>query len=184
MFKKSPTPRLWRTRSSAVAYNRRIKVIEDLVSTPDGDEFVYVYVQSPHDIVATLPITGDRQVVLVREYRHPVRQIIFNLPSGSIPDGEIPSEAARRELAEEAGYIAHDLTPLGRMVPFPGAVVGTIHLFLARGLQPTPQRLDTHEYIEVVHIDADEALQRTLRGEFEDGALQLAMLRAAQEGLL
>ncbi len=117
-------------------------------------------------------------------YRHPIGKIIFNLPSGSIPDGETPSQAARRELAEEAGYLAHTLTPLGSMVPFPGAVVGTIHLFLARELHPTTQRLDTHEYIEVVPMAVDAVLQRTLRGEFADGALQLAVLRAAQQGLL
>jgi ADP-ribose pyrophosphatase len=183
-FKKSTTPRPWRTQSQAVAYNRRIQVIEELVSTPDGDEFVYVYVKSPHDIVATLAVTDDRQIVLVREYRHPIRQIIYNLPSGSIPEGEAPSEAARRELAEEAGYEAHDLTPLGRMVPFPGAVVGAIHLFLARRLRPIPQRLDTHEYIEVVQMHVDEALQRMLHGEFEDAGLQLALLLARQQQLL
>lgn len=184
MFKKSAVPRPWRIRGSAVAYNRRIQVIEDLVSTPDGDEFVYVYVKSPHDIVATLAITDARQVVLAREYRHPVRQIVYNLPSGSIPDGEVPSEAARRELAEEGGYLAHNLTPLGRMTPFPGAVVGTIHLFLARDLQPVPQRLDTHEYIEIVHMDVDDVLRRVLRGEFEDAALQLALLLAIQQKLV
>lgn len=113
-----------------------------------------------------------------------IGKIIVNLPSGSIPDGETPSQAARRELAEEGGYQAHTLTPLGSMVPFPGAVVGTIHLFLARDLRPTPQRPDTHEYIEVVPMDVTELLQRVLRGEFEDGALQLAVLRAVQLGLL
>ena len=87
-------------------------------------------------------------------------------------------------MAEEAGYLARQITPLGRMVPFPGAVVGTIHLFLARDLHPTPQLLDTHEYIEVVHVDADEVLRRVLRDEFEDAALQMAVLRAAQQGLL
>ena len=184
MTSKSTLPRPWRTLSSAVAYNRRIQVIEDLVATPDGDEFVYVYVKSAHDVVATLAITDERQVVLVREYRHPLRKIIYNLPSGSIPNGEAPSQAARRELAEEAGYLARRITPLGSMVPFPGAVVGTIHLFLARDLHPTPQRLDTHEYIEVIHMDVNAALQRMLRDEFEDGALQVGLLRAAQQGLL
>ena len=184
MPNKSTLPRPWRTLSHAVAYQRRIQVIEELVGTPDGDEFVYIYVKSAHDVVATLAITHDRQAVLVREYRHPIRKIIYNLPSGSIPDGETPSQAARRELAEEAGYIAHTLTPLGSMVPFPGAIVGTIHLFLARDLHPTPQRLDTHEYIEVTPLPVDEVIQRTLRGEFEDGALQLAVLSAAQQGLL
>jgi ADP-ribose pyrophosphatase len=184
MTNKSNEPRPWRTLSSAIAYNRRIQVIEDLVATPDGDEFVYIYVKSAHDIVATLAITDDRQVVLVREYRHPLHKVIYNLPSGSIPTGEAPSQAARRELAEEAGYLARRIIPLGRMVPFPGAVVGTIHLFLARDLHPTPQRLDTHEYIEVVQIDMDVALQRVLRDEFEDAALQIALLRAAQQGLV
>jgi len=184
MASKSTLPRPWRTLSSAVAYNRRIQVIEDLVATPDGDEFVYISVKSAHDVVATLAITDERQVVLVREYRHPLRKIIYNLPSGSIPNGEAPSQAAQRELAEEAGYLARRVTPLGSMVPFPGAVVGTIHLFLARDLHPTPQRLDTHEYIEVVQPDADDVLQRVLRDEFEDAALQLAVLRAAQQGLL
>lgn len=170
----------WRTRTRAIAYQRRIQVIEELVSTPDGDEFVYIYVQSAHDIVATLAITTARQIVLAREYRHPLRKVIDNLPSGSIPDGESPVQTARRELAEEAGMLAGQMMPLGRMVPFPGAVVGTIHLFVARELQPTTRQLDTHEDIEVVLMDANEALQRALRGEFEDGALQLALLLASQ----
>ena len=182
MAKTSIPPQPWRTLSHAIAYNRRIQVIEELVGTPDGDEFVYVYVQSAHDVVATLAITDARQAVLVREYRHPIRQVIYNLPSGSIPEGEVPWQAARRELAEEAGYLADKLTPLGSMVPFPGAVIGTIHLFLARGLQPTPQRLDTHEYLEVVHMDIDDLMHRMHKGEFEDGALQLAVLRAALQG--
>src|SRR5581483_1903771 len=100
--KTSILPQPWRTLSHAIAYNRRIQVIEDLVGTPDGDEFVYIYVQSAHDVVATLAITDARQAVLVREYRHPIRQVIYNLPSGSIPEGEVPWQAARRELAEEA----------------------------------------------------------------------------------
>jgi len=184
MSSKTIRPQPWRTLSHAIAYNRRIQVIEDLVGTPDGDEFVYIYVQSAHDVVATLAITDEREAVLVREYRHPLGKIIYNLPSGSIPDRENPMQAARRELAEESGYLARRLTPLGSMIPFPGAVVGTIHLFLARDLHPTPQRLDQHEYIEVVPMDVDIVLQRVLRGDFEDGALQLALLRAAQQGLL
>ena len=155
-----------------------------LTVRPKGRLAAGCILKSAHDVVATLAITDDRQIVLVREYRHPLKQIIYNLPSGSIPDGEVPAQAARRELAEEAGYLARQITPLGRMVPFPGAVVGTIHLFLARELHPTPQRLDTHEYIEVVHLDADEVLRRVLHDEFEDAALQLAVLRAAQQRLL
>jgi 8-oxo-dGTP pyrophosphatase MutT (NUDIX family) len=183
MFRRRSHPHSWRTRSSAIAYNRRIQVIEDLISTPDDGEFVYVYVRNPHDIVAILAITENRQVVLVREYCHPMRKMIYNLPSGSILEGEVPSQAARRQLTEQSRYCARQLTPLGRMVPFPGAVVGTIHLFLAGGLHPAPQPHDAHTEPEIVLVNVDEALKRTLRGEFEDGALQLALLFAAQQRL-
>jgi 8-oxo-dGTP pyrophosphatase MutT (NUDIX family) len=183
MFRRRSQRHSWRTRSSAIAYNRQFQVIEDLVSTPDDGEFVYVYVRNPHDIVAILAITENRQVVLVREYCHPMRKVIYNLVSGSILEGEVPSQAARRQLAEHAGYCAHQLTPLGRMVPFPGVVVGAIHLFLAGGLHPAPQPPDAHTEPEIALINVEEVLKRTLRGEFEDGALQLALLFAAQQRL-
>ena len=183
MFRRRSHPHSWRTRSSAIGYNRQIQVIEDLVSTPDDGEFVYVYVRNPHDIVSILAITENRQVVLVRAYCHPMRKMIANLPSGSILESEVPSQAARRQLAEQAGYCAHQLTPLGRMVPFPSAVVGAIHLFLAGGLHPAPQPPDAHTEREIALVNVDEALRRTLRGEFEDGALQLALLFAAQQRL-
>ena len=51
MFNRRSHPHSWRTRSSAIAYNRQIQVIEDLISTPDDGELVYVYVRNPHDIV-------------------------------------------------------------------------------------------------------------------------------------
>jgi hypothetical protein len=95
----------------------------------------------------------------------------------------VPSQAARRVLADAASLLAHQLTPLGRMAPFPDSVAGTIHLFLARELALTPDQRDIPEPGEVVLMDAIEALGRTLRGEFEDGALQLALLFAAQQQL-
>ncbi|HEY3229730.1 MAG TPA: NUDIX hydrolase [Roseiflexaceae bacterium] len=183
MFSRRRRPQPWRTRSSAVVYNQRILVIEDLVSTPSNGEFVYPYVKSAHDAIATLTMTDDGQVVLARAYCHPMRKILYTLLTGSMLDGEVPSQAARRVLADAAGLLAHQLTPLGRMAPFPDTVAGTIHLFLARKLAPAPDQRDTPEPGEVVLMDAIEALQRTLRGEFADGALQLALLFAAQQQL-
>jgi hypothetical protein len=183
MFSRRRRPQPWRTRSSAVVYNQRILVIEDLVSTPSNGEFVYPYMKSAHDAIATLAMTDDRQVVLARAYCHPMHKILYTLLTGSMLDGEVPSQAARRVLAASASLLAHQLTPLGRMAPFPDSVAGTIHLFLARELALAPDQPDIPEPGEVVLMDAIEALQRTLRGEFEDGALQLALLFAAQQQL-
>jgi ADP-ribose pyrophosphatase len=181
---KNIQPQPWRTLSHAIAYNRRIQVIEDLVGTPDGDEFVCIYAKSAHDLVAVLALTDERKVLLAYEYRQPLRRMIYNLPSGSIPDRENPMQAARRELAEEAGYTAHALTPLGRVIPLPSILAETIHLFLARGLVQTAPHLDRHEYIKIVPMDVGEALGRLLHDEFEDNALQMALLLAAQQHLL
>ena len=183
MFSRRRRPHPWRTRSSAVVYNQRILVIEDLVTTPDNHEFVYPYLKSAHDTVATLALTNDGQVVLARAYCHPLHKILSTLLEGSLLDGEVPSLAARRVLADAAGVLARQLTPLGRMAPLPDTVAGTIHLFLARELAPAPRQHEVEEPVEVMLMDAIEALGRTLRGEFEDGALQLALLFAAQHQL-
>jgi hypothetical protein len=184
MFSRRRCPQPWCTWSSAAVYNQRILIIEDLVSTPSNGAFVYPYLKSAHDAIATLAMTDDGQVVLAHAYCHPTRKILYTLLTGSMLDGEVPSQAARRVLANAAGLLAHQFTPLGRMAPFPDTVAGTIHLFLARELAPAPDQHDTPEADEVVLMDAIEALQRTLRGEFEDGALQLALLFAAQQRLL
>ena len=183
MLSRRRRPQPWRTRSSTVVYNQRILVIEDLVSAPSNGEFVYPYLKSAHDAIAILAMTDDGQVVLARAYCHPMRKILYTLLTGSILDGEVPSQAARRVLTASASLLAHQLTPLGRMAPFPDSVAGTIHLFLARELALAPDQRDIPEPGEVVLMDAIEALGRTLRGEFEDGALQLALLFAAQQQL-
>jgi len=184
MTNASVIPHPWRVLRSTVVYNHRIQVLEDRVSTPDGDEFVSIYAKSAHDLVAVLALTDERKVLLAYEYRQPLRRMIYNLPSGSIPEGEIPSQAARRELAEETGYTAHTITPLGRVIPLPSILAGAIHLFLARGLVQTAPHLDRHEYITIVPMDVGEALGRLLYDEFEDSALQMALLLAAQQRLL
>jgi hypothetical protein len=63
--------------------------------------------------------------------------------TGSMRDGEVPSQAAWRVLADAAGLLAHQLTPLGGMAPFPETVVGAIHLLLTRELTPAPDQRDT-----------------------------------------
>lgn len=143
----------------------------------------YYYLESPVESVATLALTENREILLTRQYRHPIREVIFDLPAGRLSPGEDALAGARRELEEETGYRAGTLVPLGRFNPFPGSLKVTAHLFFATDLTPTLQRLDPDEELDLVLMPFDEVLAGVLNGEFIDGSLQMAMLLAAQKGL-
>jgi ADP-ribose diphosphatase len=149
-----------------------------------GRRFPYYYLESPVDSVAVVALTGGGDLVLARQYRHPIRQVIYDLPAGRLDPGEDPLAGAARELAEETGYRAGRMLPLGRYNPFPGSLKATGHLFFAADLTPGPRRLDEGEELEVVLMPFAEVLGRVLRGECLDGSLQLGVLLAAQKGLV
>ena len=161
-----------------------VKIVQDRLRHRDrGDERDYFYLTSPNEAVATVALTDDGCVLLTRQYRHPIRKIIWDLPAGSMHPGEDPSEAARRELEEETGYQAGELIRLTYFNQFPGSMrVGT-HLFLARQLSWVGQQLDPGEELQVVAVPFDQALEWVLSGELIDGSLMLGLLLVAQKGL-
>jgi ADP-ribose pyrophosphatase len=162
-----------------------VKVVHDrLRRRGSGEERDYFYLTSPGEAVATVAITDDGCVLLTRQYRHPLRRVIWDLPAGAMHAGEDPAAAARRELLEETGYSAGHLIPLAYFNQFPGSMdIGT-HLFLAQSLTWVGQRLDPGEELEVVTMPFDQVLEMVLKGEVVDGSLMLGMLLVAQRELV
>ncbi|MFQ5610805.1 MAG: NUDIX hydrolase [Anaerolineae bacterium] len=161
-----------------------IRVIEDVLEHPDdGRSYKYYYLASHSHAVATVALTNEGNVVLTRQYRHPVGRIIYDLPAGRTDRGEEAIEAARRELREETGYEAGEMVHLGFYNQFPGAVQAGTNLFLARDLTPGPQNLDDNEDIEVIEIPFRAIVKRITEGEFIDGSLQLGVLLVLAKGL-
>ena len=72
-----------------------------------GEEKDYFYLTSPGEAVATVALTDDSCVLLTRQYRHPLRRVIWDLPAGAMQPDEDPAVAAQRELEEETGYRAN-----------------------------------------------------------------------------
>jgi ADP-ribose diphosphatase len=178
-----PTPDSYRLVESRSLFEHPwVRMVADTLEH-GGRRFPYYYLESPVDSVATVALTGEGQVVLCRQYRHPVRQVIYDLPAGRLEPGEDPLAGAQRELEEETGFQPGRLLPLGRYNPFPGSLKVTAHLFFAADLSPTPRRLDEGEELDVVLMPFGEALAMVLRGECLDGSLQLGLLLAAQKGL-
>ena len=127
---------------------------------------------------AILPLTGDGDVVLVRQEREAVGERLLEIPAGLLDvEGESPEDAARRELEEETGYGAGSIEPLGRIHTSPGFVDEVCHLFLARDCN---RRGDHEEGMEVVVMPIDEAVGMVDRGEITDSKTVAALLLAAR----
>jgi ADP-ribose pyrophosphatase len=129
-----------------------------------------------HAWANVVALTGNGEVVLVKQYRHGVCEAVLEFPGGIVEDEEDPAEGIKRELLEETGYKAAQLIQVGQIYPNPALQTNTLYCFLALNAEKVgEQNLDAGEDIEVQLVPLDELIQMTMRGEFPD-ALQIAVL--------
>jgi ADP-ribose diphosphatase len=180
-----PVPiRPWRLiRSEHVFRDRWYRLRRDTVELVDGSIVDDYFVSERDDIAQVVALTPDQNVVFVRQYKHGIGEITLELPGGLVDADETPGEAARRELAEETGYDAPRLEPLGGLVHDPPKTTNRIHGFLAldaaRTREPEP---DATEEIEVVLLPLAEVEQRLGAHEL-DVSSTVALLYRALEAL-
>ncbi len=132
--------------------------------------------------VAILALDDDERVLLIQQYRHPIRHRDWELPAGLLDvPGEEPLEAARRELAEEADLTASQWVPLVASWTTPGGNDELIHIFLATGLSDaeTPHaREDEEADIRVEWVPLADAVDAVLAGRMRNGILSLGVMAA------
>lgn len=147
----------------------------DQVRLPNGKLADREYLDHP-GAVAALPILRRDTVVLVRQYRYPVRQVTFEMPAGKLAPGEKILPCLRRELAEETGYIARRIRPLLSYWPTPAFSDELLHLFVADGLVPGPVSPDEDEFLEVAEVPLRRALDWVFSGRIRDSKTVIALL--------
>ena len=126
------------------------------------------FIQHP-GAAAMVPMLNQREVVLIKQYRHALREFIWEIPAGTLDPRETPVQCAKRELIEEIGYSANDWRQLGTITPLPGYTDERIHIFLASELKPAKQDLDADEMLNVHKMELNKALEMILSGEIQDG---------------
>ena len=125
---------------------------------------------------AVMAITEDKDVVMVKQYRHPVGESMLELPGGFIEAGEDPELAIRRELLEETGYSCKNIHLLGKTALNPGVLNNYTFMFLALGAVKTaPQQLDANEEIEIILKPIDELRQMLMNNEIKQSLHALCM---------
>ncbi len=165
--------------SSELIYDGRVvKLFKDTVRLVNGNESVREIVRHP-GAVAVVPITEDGEIVLVRQFRYPFGEVLTEIPAGKLDPGEEPEAAALRELSEETGAEAESLEYLGAFYSSVAIFDEVIHLYLARGLKFQKQHLDEDEFLDVIKMPFEKAVELVNSGEIRDGKTQTAILKTA-----
>lgn len=125
---------------------------------------------------AIAPVTADGGLVLVRQYRHPARAMLWEIPAGTAEEDESCEDGARRELREETGYTAASWELLCAAYPTPGYSTERVHVYAARDLQAGPQQLEEDERISLRAVTLEEAWAMQAAGEIIDMKTILALL--------
>ncbi|WP_461163298.1 NUDIX domain-containing protein [Arthrobacter sp. R4-81] len=179
-----PSPR--RLLSSRTVYEGRIwDVVSDSFKlTDDGDALTRDYIDHP-GAVAVLPMNDAGEVLLIKQYRHPVGMDLWEIPAGLLDvHGEDFVVGAARELAEEADLVAETWNVLVDFFNSPGSSSEAIRIYLARDLTAVPHhelhvRTDEEAEIELHWTSLDEAVEAVLDGRLHNPSAVVGILAAA-----
>ena len=131
--------------------------------------------------VCVVPVNEKGEVYLVRQFRYPFKEILTEVPAGKLEAGEEHRSAGLRELKEEIGAECKSFEYLGVMYPSVAYLTEKIHMYLATGLSFGEQSLDEGEFLDVVKMPLENAVQMVMNGEIKDGKTQCALLMAAKK---
>lgn len=166
-------------KSEEIYKGRVIRVTLDTVLLENGEE-------ATRDVVhhfggaAVAAIDSDDSLIMVRQYRHPLQCEMLELPAGKLEQGEDPFAAAKRELSEEAGVIASDYVDLGYIIPTCGFCNEKIYIYGAKNLTSTAIHLDEDEFVSVIKIPFEQAVDMCVTSQITDSKTLAAILKLNQ----
>ncbi len=176
-------PKPWEIISSAIHQDFRIFNLRiDRAVSPRTGKAHDFYILESLDWVNVIPLTREKEVVLIRQYRHGTREVTLEIPGGIVEEGDSPEEAARRELMEETGYRDSGMVALGLVHPNPAFLNNCCHTFLAEDVRLSGgQDQDEKEDIEVILRPLHEIPRLIQSGEITHSLVVAAFYRLFME---
>jgi 8-oxo-dGTP pyrophosphatase MutT (NUDIX family) len=154
---------MWVEQSSKTVGDFRIFTVRESVSrSPEGNNKTFSVIDT-RDWAMVVPVvetSRGKEFVMVRQWRHGAGEISVEFPGGVVEADEPDEDGAARELREETGFVAGNITKLGVMNPNPAIMSNRIHFYLAENLAQTgKQALDEDEFVEMAVMPVDEVIQ-------------------------
>lgn len=169
--------------SERVYDGRLLQVYSDVVRLPNGDESGREYIKHV-GAVCIAALTDDGKIVMERQYRYPVGEVIREIPAGKLDSrDEDPVRAAARELKEETGITAGKYEYLGPLYPTCAYSDEVIHMFAARSLSFGDRHTDDDEFLEVELVPLEEVVKDIMAGKIADAKTQAAVMRVWASGI-
>lgn len=154
---------------------KKFEVYLDKFDLPNGKVRETEYIRHRGSAVI-IPLIDENTIILEKQFRPIIGKWVYELPAGTIEEGEPPEITAKRELIEETGYDAETLIHLIDFYPSPGVSTELMHLFLAKGLKFVGSKPEEYEVIEIEKKSLDEALEMIKNHEIEDAKTIIGIL--------
>ncbi len=156
-----------KTLNSIQLYNGIIvKLYLDDVLCPNGIKAKREIIRHPGG--AAILCINDNKILLIKQFRYPYKEIIYEIPAGKLEKNEDPKNAAIREFEEETGRKSNDLKFLGKVYPTVGYTDEIIYIYLAKNYKVTETHLDKDEFIETIEVTIDEFKEMVKDGRIKD----------------
>ncbi len=153
-----------------------LHVRRDTVCLPNGKSATREWIQHP-GASSVIPVFPDKQILLVRQYRYPIGQVTLEVPAGKLDSPEEdPLTCAKRELSEETGYEADRLKKLSVLATTVGFSNELIHMYVAEGLKPGAQHPDEDEFIHLIRMPLQQAVEMIWDGRIFDAKTVASIL--------
>jgi len=154
-----------------------VHLFKDTVTLPNGKPATREVIRHV-GAVAIVPMRDDGKVIVERQFRYPLNQVITEIPAGKLDSkSEDRLAAAKRELEEETGLLADKWICLGDYVPAAAYCDEVITMYLAKGLHTGTRNLDEDEFLNILEVDLEELVEDIMQGKIADGKTQVAILK-------
>lgn len=167
-----------KTLTSKQIYDGKVfEILRDEVELSNGHKSIREVARHPGGVVIVAQ-KDENTILMVKQFRYPLKAVSLELPAGKLEYGENPDIAAKRELEEETGYVAKNWKSLGFIYTTPGFCDEKLYLYFATDLKFIKQNPDEGEIIEYFEYNLDEVFDMIKNGEINDSKTICALTRA------